>query len=234
MIDNEEYSIILPGRIVSFDSTTQTAEVLVCADAIYSGSEETRYTVDRVPIPGVPVHVSSGGGWSCTFPIEPGNTCILFFSQVGYDHWFYLDDDVAGTLAGLPKPWLGRKFNEDDGFALVGLNTLPRKIINYSSIHSQWRNEDATQIISLNDDGSIDINSTVKVTINAPAVEVNCDSSVINSDSNTINGPLHCTGIISSDAQVQAPTIAASTNLTVASKEMGLHTHNSGTVGPPD
>ena len=234
MIDNERYSIILPGRVVSFDAVTQTAEILICVEAVHNSFDELSYTVDRMPIPGVPVHVVSGGGWSFTQPIEAGNTCIIFFSQVGYDHWFYEDKDTAGTVAGLPKPWLGRQFNEEDGYALVGLNTLPRKILNYSATHSQWRNEDATQLISLENDGTIKIDSAIKVVVNAPAVEVNCDSSVVNSVANQINGPLHCTGVISTDASIQAPTVTAANSLTVASKEMGGHTHNGGTVGPPD
>ena len=235
MINNEVYSIILPGRIVNYYPADQTADIQICAELVVNSSSSMSDLVIREPLEGVPVHTPSGGGWSMTMPINTGDTCILFFSQVGYDHWLFEDKDTAGTLAKLPKPWLGRQFDEDDGFALVGLNTLPRAIQSYSGNHSQWRNSDATQVISLNDDATISIDSTVEVTINAPSVVVNCVSSTVNSPANTINGPLHCTGAISSDVTVSAPTVAASTSLTVASKEMGLHTHAgvNGETAPP-
>jgi hypothetical protein len=152
-------------------------------------------------------------------PIKNGDTCVLFFSQVGYDHWLYHDRDTAGTLANLPKPWLGRQFDENDGYALVGLNTIPRAIQNYSGEHSQWRNEDATQVISLNDDASITIDSTVSLTINAPIVEINTPDA-------RINGPLHCTGAITSDISISAPTVEGTTSLLAAGKEMSLHKHD--------
>ena len=181
MINSEEYSIILPGRIVEYFPADQTATVQISAERITHSSERTDNLTTRTPLEGVPVHTPSGGGWSITMPIKVGDTCILFFSQVGYEHWLYEDKDRAGTLAELPKPWLHRQFNEDDGFALVGMNTLPRAISNYHATHSQWRGPDPTkQVISLNDDETIEITSSTKLTINAPAVEVNCDSANVN------------------------------------------------------
>lgn len=219
MIDNEKYSIILPGRIVEYFKEDQTATIQISVESVVSSALDSTSTITRKPLEGVPVHTPSGGGWAITMPIKKGDTCVLFFSQVGYDHWLYQDKDIAGTLAKLPKPWLGRQFDENDGYALVGLNTIPRAIQNYSGEHSQWRNEDATQVISLNEDASISIDSTVKLTINAPIVEINTPNA-------TINGPLHCTGTITSDISVSAPTVEGTTSLVVAGKEMGLHKHS--------
>lgn len=192
MINNEEYSIILPGRIIEFFPENQTATIQISAERITHTSERTNSLTERLPLEEVPVHTPSGGGWSITMPIKPGNTCLLFFSQVGYEHWLYEDKDKAGTLAGLPKPWLNRQFNEDDGFALVGMNTLPRAIQDYDANHSQWRGPDSSkQVISLNDDETITITSSTKLTINAPSVVVNCDTAVVEAvDSVSINTPI--------------------------------------------
>ena len=219
MIDNEKYSIILPGRIVEYFKEDQTATIQISVESVVSSALDSTSPITRKPLEGVPVHTPSGGGWAITMPIKKGDTCVLFFSQVGYDHWLYQDKDIAGTLANLPKPWLGRQFDENDGYALVGLNTLPRAIQNYSGEHSQWRNEDATQVISLNDDASITIDSTVSLTINAPIVEINTPDA-------RINGPLHCTGAITSDISISAPTVTGTASLVVAGKEMGLHKHS--------
>ncbi len=219
MIDNSKYSIILPGRIVSYDASDQTATVKVSAERVYSTSFVDDEVLKRNNIEGVPVHTPSGGGWSITMPITAGDTCLLFFSQVGYDHWLYEDKDEAGTLASLPKPWLGRQFNEDDGIALVGINTLPRAIQNQSSSDSQWRNSDASQKISLNSDGSISIDS------GAQTVTVTGSKLVVNGDLE-VNGEITSTGGISSEAEVTANSMTVPVNLSV-------HTHTTTTTGNP-
>ncbi|MCK5017066.1 MAG: hypothetical protein KAS32_08335 [Candidatus Peribacteraceae bacterium] len=239
MINNEEYSIILPGRIVEFFPEDQTATILISVERVTHSSNKTDELTKRTPLEGVPVHTPSGGGWSITMPIKAGDTCLLFFSQVGYEHWLYDDADTAGTLAELPKPWLSRQFNEDDGFALVGMNTLPRAISNYHATSSQWRGPDPTkQVISLNDDESIDITSNVKITINAPAVEVNCQTADVNASTGvnvstpitaisgncTIGGTLEVTGIVTNLATVITTGITTTGGLAVvggAASNMG-------------
>jgi len=208
---NEQYSIILPARIVEFFPANQTATVLVCTDRITHNSDTTDNVEARTPIEGVPVHTPQGGGWSMTFPIKPGDTCLMLFSQTGYDHWLYEDADTAGLLAGLPRPHLLRKFKEDDGFCFVGINTMPRVIPDYHATSAQMRGPVAAdQVISLNDDNSIDIDSALSVTINAPTVTVNCDTAEVNattnmdintpitaiSDNVTIGGTLEVTGAV--------------------------------------
>lgn len=186
---NQAY-ITMPARIVSFDKDKQTATIQLSAEKLFGNAEVKSTAQLRKPLLNVPVHTVSGGGWSLTMPIKEGNTCIMWFSQVGYDHWLYENKDTAGTLAGLPKPWLRRKFSKDDGFALVGMNPIPSAVKNFTDDGSQWRNEDAVQNIHLKDDLSIEINSPVSVTINAPAVFVNCETADINaSTATTINSP---------------------------------------------
>jgi hypothetical protein len=158
--------INFPGRIVEFFPTTQTATVLICAEETYDNLTAIGQSRVRVPIEDVPVHTLSGGGFAFTNPIKAGDTCVILFSQVGYDHWFHNDKDVAGQLSGLPHPALKRSFDVDDGYAMVGFNTLPRAIQNFSADNSQWRNASADQLMSLNADGSIDIISPTKLVIN--------------------------------------------------------------------
>ncbi len=202
MIDTQMYSLMLPARIVEYFPETQTATVQICAETIFSSSEEASEIKLREPLQGVPVHTVGGGGWHLTMPIKTGDTCIISFSQVGYDHWLYKDKDEAGLLAGLPKPHLHRQFSEDDGFVTVGFNTLPRAIKKYSATDSTWINDNVDheagedfQVITLKEDLSIVIDSSVSLTINAPAVVVNCttaevnaeESSVVNCDTSEIN-----------------------------------------------
>lgn len=203
-LKEHDLSIIYPGRILEYFPETQTATVKISSEVFYDTSDNIDEIAERTKLHNVPVHTPSGGGWAVTFPIKEGNSCVLIFSQEGYDHWLYDDSDTAGLDAGRPSPWLKREFSEDDGFALVGFNTLPQAIQSYSATASQWRNNDATQVISLNPDNSIDITSNAPVTINCTAATVNSETVAINATSSatitspktTIDGDCDVTGIL--------------------------------------
>lgn len=198
MID--DYNIIMPGRIVSYDPVEQLSAVLISNSRTYSTSSSTERQSKRVQLVDVPTYTPGGGGWHMTFPIKKDDPCLISFSQFGYDHWLFEDKDAAGVRQdGQPMPWTERRFSLRDGFCQVGWNTIPRAVAEYHASHSQWRNVDATQVISLNDDASISIDSTVNLTITAPQV--------------TINGNLDVTG------QITTPSIE------VNSVEVAGHIH---------
>lgn len=162
---------MLPARIKSFDKVTQTAEVTVSVQTLYADTKSKEGQSPKQILTEVPVHIPSGGGWSITFDIEEGDTCVVCFSQIGYDHWLFDDLDAAPSWYGKIAPHLRRSFSSQDGFAIVGFNTLPRAIDSYAE-GSQWRNTDASQNIHLKTDGSISINSPVSVDITAPKVSI--------------------------------------------------------------
>lgn len=198
-----DYFFNLPGRIVEYFPEDQTATIRICVERNFDSSESLGESRSRGLLQDVPVHTPSGGGWSMTMPIAAGDTCILFFSQVGYDHWLYEDKDTAGSFLGEPMYWTDRKFSLQDGYALVGLNTLPRAITNYSAEHSQWRDAEATQLISLNKDGSISVDSLTKVIVTAPEVEVVSETSVkLTTPIVTCTGNLKVEGNINVDGTV--------------------------------
>lgn len=227
-MDLSEYSILLPGRIVTFDASNQTATVKICAERItksdYSDNDLRPHKVLR----NVPVHTPSGGGWSFTVPIVAGDTCLLAFSQIGYDHWLYQDKDGGGTAFDMPRPWLNRKFSKQDSFALVGLNTLPRAIQGYSASNSEWRNSDRSQVITLEAGGDINIKSgSASIKIHSDgSIVLNTGSSVdITAPMTNINGDLEVTG------SIKAPSIEATADLVVGSIDMGSHTHTENDQG---
>lgn len=177
---------MLPARIVEFFPEDQTATIQICAETIFSSADSISDSKLREPLEGVPVHTVGGGGWHLTMPIKTGDTCIISFSQIGYDHWLYEDKDEGGLVANLPAPHLKRQFSEDDGFVTVGFNTIPRAIKRYSATDSAWVNDNVDheagedfQAITLKEDLSIVIDSSVSVTINAPSVVVNCTTALV-------------------------------------------------------
>ena len=156
-INWNEYNIIKPGRIVSFDAPTQLATVKICAERVFANSEDDDQAVDRGVIQDATVFTNGGGEYLMTYPIQPGDSCLLLFSQVGFDHWVREDKDEAGRVAGRSAPHLKRVFNQMDCLVLVGFNTQPRAFPQYNAANSEWVNRDYTQGIVLYDSLNISV-----------------------------------------------------------------------------
>jgi len=153
-----EVAKILPARILKYYPETQTADLKICAEKVFSSIEVQEEIREWQEIEQVPVQTCSGGNFALTFPINPGDTCKVSFSQVGYDHWFIKDKDTAGLLYGMPHPHLRRSFHLDDGFCEMGYNTLPRVFNGVSPTDTEWRNRKFTSFVTIREDGSIEIN----------------------------------------------------------------------------
>jgi hypothetical protein len=208
MMEFDQYSYVLHGRIVEFFPEDQTANIKICTDRAFSNSSNLRGLMPREVLQRVPCHTPSGGGWSMTMPITAGNTCILFFNQVGYDHWLYEDKDTAELVAGDPAPHLSRHFDENDGYALVGLNTIPRAVQDYHATNSEWRGPvSADQVIRLKPDHHIEIESSVQVTVIAPSVLVECESATVNTDTAEVNATETVDVTAGTSASVTTPTL---------------------------
>lgn len=143
----KELHTALPGIIVSFDATKQTASV-------QSTISRVAHDDTSKPLPlcvDVPVHFPGGSGYVLTFPVTPGDECLLVFSERAIDGWF-----ESGEVT---PPTDYRLHDLSDGFALVGFRSQPKKITNFSTTNVELRSEDASTKISLSSDGGI-VNQT--------------------------------------------------------------------------
>ena len=82
-MDIDDYSIMMPGRILEYFPETQTATVRISVERTYDTAVSSSNRITRALLEDVPVHTPSGGGWSLTFPIRVGDTCLIMFSQFG-------------------------------------------------------------------------------------------------------------------------------------------------------
>ena len=98
----------LPGTVVSFDEPTQTA----CVSPTLKGKGISLPTLRDVPVffPG-----SRVGG--VTWPVSPGDECLLVFADGDTDRWF-----ETGAAA---DPASGRLHALSDAFAFLGFRSLP-------------------------------------------------------------------------------------------------------------
>ncbi len=121
------------GTVVSFNVEQQTAKVSINYKKTYY-----EYTNDLNPPKAVskdypflaecPVIVLGGGGANLTFPIKPGDQCVLLFNDRDIDNWWIGNND-------LPNP-TARLHNFTDAIALVGLKNLSNLIQNYDTVHA--------------------------------------------------------------------------------------------------
>ena len=162
-----------PGRIVSFDPSTQTATIQLMIEKVYSNLGGRWIFKDSAPLVNVPCHFPKGGGHSITMPVVKGDDCLVMFAQRGYAHWLYEGTDKAGNLEGRPAPEHRRRFSKSDALALIGFGSgieasVPNTITDFNIGAIEIRNVDRTQRVSLHvDSKDIDIVTDTNVLVDA-------------------------------------------------------------------
>lgn len=123
----------------------------------------------------VPVLLPGAGGWSLTFPISPGDECLLVFNDLEIDSWFLNGDVNHSTISS-------RRHDLSDAVAIFGLKSVPNSLPNYSTSSAQLRSNDGKVTIDL---------ATGAVTITAPEIDLNAASSVnVTAPATYVNGNL--------------------------------------------
>lgn len=148
----------LPGQIISYDYSIQKATIQPCLKKSYLDG-----TTQEMPIlNNVPVIFPRSGEASLTFPVLPGDTCLLLFVERSTDLW----KSVGGVVA----PNDPRKFDLSDAVAIMGL--LP-----FSENSLSENNEDVlltykNSSIRIKASGDIQIETVSKVAIGNTSAEV--------------------------------------------------------------
>jgi hypothetical protein len=110
----------LPGKVLSFDATKQTAQVQPLIQRLFVGDGAGTGWVDLPPCVDVPVQFPAGGPFVLTFPVAAGDECLLVFSERAIDFWW--------DRGGVQQPSEVRMHDLSDAFAIVGVSSKPRFI----------------------------------------------------------------------------------------------------------
>jgi phage gp45-like len=139
---------MMPGIIVSFDPDKQTAVVQPAIKRIFTekGAINLPVCVD------VPVAFPGGGDFFLTFPVQPGDECILGFSERAIDNWH--------ASGGSQEPAEYRLHDLSDGIAQVGLNSQPKKLTALQMTGAELRTRSRSTYIRL-EDGTIYIKGNI-------------------------------------------------------------------------
>lgn len=181
----------MPGIIESYDSTKNTCTVKC-------GLKARARSIDGTPpLPGaipdkndwwwvempifvdVPVVFPSGGGFILTFPLFPGDPCLLVFGSRCIDaHWQSGGVQIQSEL---------RMHSLSDGFAIPGHRPLPQVPAAISNSSVVLRSDDGLIYVELTRDQVINVQASGGVNITGPV---------------TISGDTEITGMVQITGQV--------------------------------
>lgn len=137
----------LPGILLSFDPVAQTCEAQLASMIKISNADGSFRWVDVTPLVDVPVVFPSGGGYTLTFPMTPGDELLLVFSMRCIDSWWEQGRQVADKVGSIPPDL--RLHDLSDGFAIPQPRSKPRMLQGFSTTTAQLRSDDGTMYIEL-------------------------------------------------------------------------------------
>lgn len=79
--------VSMPGEIVSYDATTQTATVRPGVRRVILSEDDDPIAEEIPPIENVPVSFPGGAGFTIHFALAPGDTGDIIFSSVSHNEW---------------------------------------------------------------------------------------------------------------------------------------------------
>lgn len=88
----------LPGVVVSYDASTQAADVKLCVNRPLFTEEDATVHEPLPVIPNVPVLFPRGGGYTVTWPLVAGDACQILFQVWSFAQW--RESDVAPSDPG--------------------------------------------------------------------------------------------------------------------------------------
>jgi hypothetical protein len=185
---------MLPGIVVSFDAVQQSAVVQPAIRRIFT----ERGPVNLPVCVDVPVEFPGGGGYFLTFPVKPGDECVLCFSERAIDYWW-----ISG---GTQLPAEYRMHDLSDAIARVGLNSLPNKIPSFATNGAEFRDRDGSMRVILKDDGTITNITGGASTILSPGGTFTVNADLI------VNGDITDTGTITSEGSITGAGINFNTH----------------------
>lgn len=145
------------GEIVSFNPSTQTAEVQIKMTYIRNG-EIKNYPL----ILDCPCIVLCGGKGRITFPIEKGDSCLVLFNDRDIDNWY------SGGQTMPPRT--NRTHAFADAFAIVGPHNKQNQFSDYFNSGTEIKYGNST--IQLEDNKVKITNGTATVEMSSSSISI--------------------------------------------------------------
>lgn len=219
----------LPGIVQSFNPDAVTAIVQPAITGVVTQPDGTNQAVKLPLLLDCPVVFPRGGGCTLTFPVQPGDECLVVFASRCIDAWW--------QSGGVQVPMEMRMHDLSDGFVLVGPMSQVRKINNISTSETQIRSDDgqaymavnpSSHDITLSTTGNISMQATGDITMQAQNINMSANKITMDTPLVEITGQMIQTGAKGSGATTYGGL--TNTGGTISSNGIVLETHVHGDV----
>jgi hypothetical protein len=202
----------LPCVVKQYPAASGLSAMALDAQPVINGvvrTTEGTFTPIQMPVVlDCPILWQGGGGVTATFPIRAGDECLVVFAARCIDAWFQQGWQAGSASQANPamNPPDLRMHSLSDGFALVGLRSIPQSIT-----------PDLLNACLISDDGE----TYYKLNPTAKTIAVQASGGI------TLNG---CT--IDSSGNFNCPaTITATTDVFTGGVSLKTHPHSGVTTG---
>lgn len=131
----------LPGIIQSFDPVAMTCTVQPAIQMRARGPDGSATSVALPLLVDCPVQFPAGGNCTLTFPVAPGDECLVVFASRCIDGWW--------QSSGVQAQAEPRMHDLSDGFVLLGTRSRPRALSGVSTASAQLRSDDGATYLDL-------------------------------------------------------------------------------------
>lgn len=209
--------VSIPGIIQSFDPETVTCVVQPAIKGAVPNDSGVPVSSDMTLLMDVPVMFPRGGGCTLTFPIKPGDECLIVFSDRCTDFWW--------QSGGVQEPADDRQHDLSDAFAIIGPQSQAKKISGISISGAQLRTDDGAAFIEVAAGHAITVQTPGKLTASAQGgAEITAPEIVLNGNV-TINGNLSQGMGSSGGTATMLGPISVTNDVTAGGKSLMTHTH---------
>ncbi len=154
-----------PGIVESYDPAAMTVTVQVALKMKVRGKDGSETFEPVSVLPDVPVCFPSAGGFSVTFPINPGDECLVIFGMRCMDSWW--------QMGGVQQPLDARMHDPSDGFAVFGPRSQPRVLKPAPGGENfAIRADDGSASLELTPGGKLLVKAPGGVEVTTPLVEI--------------------------------------------------------------
>lgn len=194
-----EMHTCFPGRIESYDYTTQKATVKPLLNRKLKGGD-----IEELPVlANVPVWMPRSGGAAIVLPVAAGDTCFVACTERSIDEW--------KQRGGIQTPGDPRMYAIADAVAFVGL--LPFNVGTAAENSEDLLITHGGNKIRLKPGGAVEIEAPGMVTVISPSVLIDAAETEI-AGNLTVAGLTTTSGIVSLGTVGGGATITGNINVT--------------------
>lgn len=209
--------VSIPGIIQSFDPEAVTCVVQPAIKGAVPNDSGVPVSSDMTLLMDVPVIFPRGGGCTLTFPVKPGDECLIVFGDRCTDFWW--------QSGGVQEPADDRQHDLSDAFAIVGPQSQAKKISGISMSGAQLRTDDGAAFVEVAAGHAITVQTPGKLTASAQAgAEITAPEIVLNGNV-TINGNLSQGMGSSGGTATMLGPMNVTNDVTAGGKSLMKHTH---------